>query len=234
MEFTQPTKDVLANFASINPSLLFRQGNELRTLSPGYDIIAIANVTESFPQTFGIYDLSRFLGVLSLFEKPNAKFGEKGMVFEEGACKVNYTYAMADLILTPPEDEIEMPEIKAQFDLTDAMLKNLSKVVGSLRLPEIVFQGDGKVVTILVKDVKEAAKSKGVFDYFSHTIGKTKKEFSVVFKAEKIQKLKTTEDYKVTIAYGQVGEEKAGLVSFECNSVKYFITPEETSKFESL
>lgn len=232
IELDSTTKEILANFSTINPSLLFREGNSLRTISPGYDIIAIANVVETFPKDFGIYDLSRFLGVVSLFDTAKITFGKDSLTIKDNKDKdrkINYVYADASMILVAPEDDIDMPDTVAEFPVTGQMLKDLSKAIGSLRLPEVVFKGDGSAIELVVKDMKNTAA--GPKDSYTQALGKTDKIFESVFKVEKIQKLKE-DDYTVTIAYGDVGQgEKAGLASFESKNVKYFITPEETSSY---
>ena len=69
MEVSDTTLNVLKNFATINPSLLFPAGDKLATLSPKKNIMAKAKIEESIPKRFAIYDLNQFLGVVSLFKK---------------------------------------------------------------------------------------------------------------------------------------------------------------------
>ena len=68
---TKPTIEILKNFCSINKSLVIKPGNRLSTLSINKNILAYADVEEQFDSQMSIYDLSTFLGGLSLFEKPS-------------------------------------------------------------------------------------------------------------------------------------------------------------------
>lgn len=71
------THAILKNFATINSSIMIREGNTLKTISVGENSIAEFNCEETFPQSFGIYDLSEFLTGMSLFDSPVLEFAEQ-------------------------------------------------------------------------------------------------------------------------------------------------------------
>ena len=52
------TMQVLKNYATINSSILFSEGNQLKTISVGENAIAQLTFAATFPETFGIYDLN--------------------------------------------------------------------------------------------------------------------------------------------------------------------------------
>ena len=54
MKLSDRTINLLKNFASINQSILFKQGNQLRTISVMKNILAEANIDEEIPQEFGV------------------------------------------------------------------------------------------------------------------------------------------------------------------------------------
>ena len=68
MQISNETIQILKNFAMINPSIGFSPGNTLQTVAPSKTVMAKAKIKEEFPTTGAIYDLRRFLGVVSLFE----------------------------------------------------------------------------------------------------------------------------------------------------------------------
>ena len=85
MKLSDRTINLLKNFASINQSILFKQGNQLRTISVMKNILAEANIDEDIPQEFGVYDLSQFLNSLGLFKEPELNFtGESFVTVKEG------------------------------------------------------------------------------------------------------------------------------------------------------
>ena len=55
MKLSEKTVNLLKNFASINQSILFKQGKSLRTISVMKNILAEANIDEDIPQEFGVY-----------------------------------------------------------------------------------------------------------------------------------------------------------------------------------
>ena len=54
MKLSDRTINLLKNYASINQSILFKQGSSLRTISVMKNILAEANIDEDFPQEFGV------------------------------------------------------------------------------------------------------------------------------------------------------------------------------------
>lgn len=216
------TIQVIANFSHINPSMMFNEGSLLKTVSPNQDIFATASVAESFPQEFAIYDLSKFLGVLSTYDNPKVSFnGKKHLTIhtEENNERYNYGFADPSMIVLPPEgDELEMPNGIAQFDLPAKALSLLTKRVAISKHPEVAIVSDGETLSIQAHDSKKV-----VADAYSHTLGKCDKVFKVVFKTEKISVLMPI-DYTVAVA--------EGIVRFKGTNVSYWIAPEETSSYE--
>jgi len=98
MKLSENTISVLKNFATINPSVLIKQGNTIATISPQRTILARATVEEEFPQQFAIYELAKFLGVLSLFKEPELEFGPQQVMITSGKQSVNYTYADPSMV----------------------------------------------------------------------------------------------------------------------------------------
>ena len=74
MKLSKGTLDILKNFSNINPSINFKEGQELSTLSIQRNILSRAVVEEKFPKDFAIYDLGEFLSGLSLFDNPDFDF----------------------------------------------------------------------------------------------------------------------------------------------------------------
>ena len=52
MNITRQTTEILTNFETINPSILVKSGSQLETISPMKNVLARANVSETFPQQF--------------------------------------------------------------------------------------------------------------------------------------------------------------------------------------
>ena len=80
MKISTGTLDILKNFATINTNILVRQGNTLSTISTGKNIFARAEISESFPKEFAIYDLNSLLALLSLMEDTDVDFQDESLI----------------------------------------------------------------------------------------------------------------------------------------------------------
>ena len=110
MKLSDNTLSILKNFASINQSILVKQGSKLRTISVMQNILAEADVDEEFPKDFAIYDLNQFLNGIGLHQDPDLDFGnDSHLIIREGKRMVKYFFAYHDLIVSPPEKVIYLP-----------------------------------------------------------------------------------------------------------------------------
>ena len=67
MKISTETLNILKNFSTINSSLVVKQGNTIRTISPAKNILAKFECPESFDNDFAVYDLNKFLGGVITF-----------------------------------------------------------------------------------------------------------------------------------------------------------------------
>ena len=85
MKLSDSTLSLLKNFSTINQSILFKQGNKLRTISVMKNILAEATIGEELPKDFGIYDLTQFLNGMGLHQSPELDFANDSyVVIKEG------------------------------------------------------------------------------------------------------------------------------------------------------
>jgi hypothetical protein len=211
------TINVLKNFASINQSLLVRPGSVISTISSTKTILASATVDVEFQTSFAIYDLSKFLSVMSLFENPDIEIGSKSLSIVAGPKRLNYTFADPSTIVTPPEKSIVLPSADVSFKLTSETLSSVMRAAGVLGLPEVAVVGDGQEVS-----VRAVNSTNPSGDVFSVTVGDTSAEFSAIYRTEHLKLLPG--DYDVTIC-------SRGISQFEGSGVTYFIALEASSKF---
>ena len=139
MKLSARTIQILKSFAQINQSLIFAPGNELKTISPLKTMVAKATIAETVPQQFAIWDLPRFLGVLSLFDDPDLEINEKFITIKSGKTILDYVYCLPDMMTPPPKKMDDIPADAVEKELPSATLQSLMKAVGVLQLPEIAF-----------------------------------------------------------------------------------------------
>ena len=194
MKLSDRTINLLKNFASINQSILFKQGNQLRTISVMKNILAEANIDEDIPQEFGVYDLSQFLNSLGLFHEPELNFtGESFVTVKEGKQRSKYFFADPSVIVTPPDKSLELPTEDVSFELKTDQLDRLLKAAAISQLPDLSVVGENGAVKLLVRDKKNDTSN----DY-SVAVGETDKQFSFNFKVENIKILPGT--YNVVVS----------------------------------
>ena len=212
---SKPTIEVLKNFCSINKSLVINPGNKLSTLSINKNILAYADVEESFDSQMSIYDLGVFLGVLSLFEQPTIDTSKDNFVTvsdRAGRSKTRFFYADPDIITQPPEKEIELPSVDVKFRLDAATLQQLQRAASVYQLPDLCLYGDGTEMTLRVTDKKNETSNS-----YSVKVGDTEDTFCYCFKVENLKLL--LGDYNVTLS-------KSNVALFQGEGIKYFIALE--------
>ena len=142
MNLNNETVAVLKNFSTINQNLVIKKGSNISTMSAMKNIIASAEVKESFPVDFAIYDLNEFLAALSLFEKPDLDFHEDFVVMTENGSTgkfLKYWYSDPSVV-TSPTKEITMPECEVSFTLENNMLVNVQKAAAVIGAPDMALE----------------------------------------------------------------------------------------------
>ena len=101
MQLSSDTIKVLKNFGNINQGIYFKQGKVLKTMSSGKNILAEVTLGEEIPTSFGIYDLNKFLSVVSLHkDAPTFEFSDKEVkiVGNKGRSKISYRFCEPTMI----------------------------------------------------------------------------------------------------------------------------------------
>ena len=221
MKLSDKTLSLLKNFSTINQSILFKQGTRLRTISVMKNILAEATVSEELPKDFGIYDLNQFLNGLSLHNSPELDFAnDNHVVIKEGRSRSKYFFADPQVIVTPPEKEMNLPSEDVTFDLSTEQLDKLLKAAAIYQLPDLAVVGANGVVKIVVRDKKNDTSND-----FAITVGETDKQFSFNFKVENIKILPG--NYEVVVSSKLLSRFRS-----KNQDLTYFIALEPDSTFE--
>lgn len=220
MKLSDKTISLLKNFSSINQSILFKEGNKLRTISVMKNILAEATVSEEFSKDFGVYDLNQFLNGLSLHRNPELDFKNDGyVVISEGKMRSKYFFADPNVIVTPPDKDITLPSEDICFELSTEQLDKLLKAAAVYQLPDISAVGEGGVIKLLVKDKKNDTSND-----FAIVVGETTDEFEFHFKVENIKVLPGT--YEVVVSKKLLSRFKS-----KNHDLTYYIALEPDSNF---
>ena len=227
MNISDETLEVLKNFASINPNMVIKPGQTLKTISEAKNILASANIVEDFPQEFGVYDLNEFLSVQSLVAPAEFTFDDKFVTMTSTqmskSSKVKYFFS-EPAILTTPQKDINMPDCEFGIELSEDLLNQIKKASAVLGHSELVLSGDNGVVTASVLDEKDSTAN--TFSLEIDDDNECKNTFSFVININNLKLL--AGDYFVSIS--------SKLISNWSNtsrdgSINYFIALEKTSEF---
>jgi hypothetical protein len=221
--FSKNTLSILKNFASLNSNLLVKPGKVIKTITPSKNGMAIATVEESFNTEFGIWDLNKFLGVVSLFNTPTFDFGQKNMKIKNGGSSVvTYHYAEPRLLSVPTKDVI-MPEINISITMTEKQFSELQKAASVMQLPDLSFKSDNDSIVAMVSDLSDPTSNS--YQVVVGT-GDNLPEFLFHFKMENIKILPG--DYKINFAKNIVGE----FIHKGMPLTYWFAMEANTSKYE--
>mgnify|MGYP001330483689 FL=1 len=220
MKLSDSTLAVLKNFAGINNSILVKKGTQLRTMSVAKNILAEAEIPEDFPRDVAIYDLNQFLNGLSLHQDPNLDFTEDSHItIKEGRRRVKYFYADPQVIIAPPEKEINLPTQEVCFQLESTSLDKLVKAAAVYQLPDLSVIGENGEITMVVRDKKNDTSNE-----YAVNVGETDKQFEFNFKMENIKIIPGA--YDVVISSKLLSE----FTNTQYN-LKYFIALEPDSTY---
>ena len=221
MKLSKGTLDILKNFSNINPSITFKEGQELSTLSIQRNILSRAVVEEKFPKAFAIYDLGEFLSGLSLFENPDFDFANDNyVVIKDKKCQSRYFFADPSTITQPPENRAEIPSKDVCFVVAWNDLNNLIRAAAIYSVADLAVVGDGSTINLVVRDKKNDTSNS-----YAVEVGRTDKNFSFNFKVENLKLLPG--NYEVVIS-----KSNASLFRDANKDLEYLIALEPDSKYE--
>ena len=223
MELNENTLNVLKNFSGINPNLLIRQGTTVKTISEARNVVATAVVEQEFPQDFGIYDLSEFIGVLSLVDVPRLKFAEEYVTVGDstGRSKVKYFFSPEETLTTPQKDII-MPESEVKFTLTNDTLNKIKRAASALGHDEVSITGKDGVISLSVVDSQNSTSNAFSIDIDGEYPEGV--DFNFVLNISNLKII--TGDYDV-----QISSKRISTFKHKELNVQYWIALEKTSSY---
>lgn len=199
--FSKNTLAILKNFSSLNSNLLVKPGNTIKTITPSKNGMAIATVEETFGVEFGIWDLNKFLGVISLFNNPTFNFSDKSVKIKNGGSSVVNYYYSEPRLLTVPTKDIVMPAVNVSVELTEKSFSELLKAASVMQLPDLSFTSEDGTVVAKVSDLSDPTTNSYKITVNESYSGQ---DFLFNFKMENIKILPG--DYKINFAKNVVGE----------------------------
>lgn len=223
MKLSTETVNLLKNFSNINSGIVFRPGNTIKTISTNKNILAEATIKETIPCEFGVYDLSKFINVLSLYkEEVDVEFKELSAVISgmSGRSNVDYRFCAPKMINAAPEKPVAMPAAEINFVMTQSDFDWIIRTASVLGSPNIAVVSDGTKIELMTYDASNDSESTNTLNVGEGTGDK----FKMIFKTEALKLIPGTYEVKIS---------SKGVSHFKNKDIpiQYWITIESGSTF---
>ncbi|CAL9956863.1 DNA polymerase processivity factor [Vibrio phage D528] len=154
VKLSERTKSLLSNFSKIHPSILLEEGTLLRIGDETGSIYAQAEIEETLPMEFPIFQTSGLLSVLNLgaFKECELEFHEenpdadevKKILVKGSGSSVDYWASSESLVDLPPE-EPPVEDVDYSIELSAEGLSDFKKACAALGLDTAVLKNlDGR------------------------------------------------------------------------------------------
>lgn len=196
---------------------MIKPGQTLRTISKQRNVLAKATITETFSDEFVIFDLNRFLGVITSLEAPEINMTGKKLHIKSGDNQSIYGLSDESMIIAAPEKDLKIENAEVIFTLSRDQLVQVLKLSGIMNLPNVAVIGDGKKITFVALNVADNES-----DTFVINVGTTDVKFKSIFNTENLKMIEG--NYTVSISF-------KGISHFKNNSdeIEYWIATEAGS-----
>lgn len=214
MKLSAATINVLTNFVTINAGIVFNPGKILKTNTQVKTVFGQATIEEEFPKTFGINDLGKLLGVLSLYKDPELDFEDDSLVIKSGRSRTRIRYTDPKLIAVS-DKTIRLPSVDLEVTLTEEDLKFIHSVGAVLKCPHVALESVDGNVCISAADVKGE-----IVDNSSLSLDKPTKDcFRLTIKVDNLKLMSGSYDVQLS---------SKGISNFKHKTlpVSYFIAVE--------
>jgi hypothetical protein len=178
MKFSSNTLKILKNFSDINNAILIKKGKTLITVDPAKRIIADASIDESLPRDFAIYDLSKFLGVTSLFDNPDLDFKNDKVVVKSDNRSIDFIYSDPSVVTdaytirnTKIPSLFTNKSVIQKMTITESDLRDLKQASSILGLSHISFIGDDSSIKLVAQDPNNTSLGKFTLNLQGESVG---------------------------------------------------------------
>lgn len=215
MKLSETTVATLKSFAGIEDRLLIKAGTKQSTITEEETVMAEANLKDSFPQEFAIYDLHNFLATYATLNDPDLSFFENYLIMKDAGTSVKYYYCNPQLIkVRPPEEMSDIDNPLVSFVFTQDMYQKINKLTGLNDFTHLLIVGEnGRLLIKLYNDQNDLANTVEI----SLNENYTGKDVKALIKLANL--LIVPADYDVMIG--------DGFALFSTKVLRYFITLEE-------
>jgi hypothetical protein len=225
------TVEVLRSFAKINPGIVIRPGNVIRTINYGRTVFGKVVVPQTFDREIAIADLSRVFSVFHASSTITIE-GER-LAIRDASTGGTFSFPLTkpeNITAAPPANEPRFPsDVDTRFDLPQDKLQVIQKLAKKHRVgfSLVIVTGAGGKVMLTATSLHHARRQdppeQAAFEF---CIGETDQEFRVILPMENLQTLMPG-DYSVKVSYRvSAGGRLNGVPHFVAPDMDYWMTME--------
>jgi len=146
--------EVLDSFSKINPHILIRPGNTIRTVNPGENVLASYEYDgEGFDEEVGLGNIREFLSVIGLIENPELEFHDQMVIIKNDISKALYFLTAPELVEMKNKNDIPPEQSNIQFVLKNEDINKLRRASSMINAQKIIItSGDNNVNFTLVDE----------------------------------------------------------------------------------
>lgn len=226
MKLSKETLEIISAISKINAKsnvngAVFKKGSRIKARRYKSDApVMYANINESFPRDFAVYDLPKFLAMFKVLEDPDLTFEDDYINFKSGKKKAKFRYVAEHLIENDSTfftKEIKMPSIDFTCEISKDLMRSIIDAAAMFQSPQIAFTSNNGIVSLTTYNLRDPRADK-----FEIEVGECSDwEFNAVVDVTQVQLLQR--DYTVSIC-------KRGLIEWSSPDLKYFVTISDKSK----
>lgn len=148
MKLSETTLKILKNFNSLNKSILFYPGQEIKNLSSDKSVYMTAVIEEEIPKKFAILNIGELLQVLAVIENADIEFKEDHIFISNKTNSVVFKYALSQVVDDVYQRKITLADPTFEIDLSSEQIKNLFNMSSCLKINDVKVEpgDDGKLV----------------------------------------------------------------------------------------
>jgi hypothetical protein len=157
--FTDTELKILANFASINPSMIITPAG-FEVINNSKSVIGFYKFETPYTyEQFGLYETPEFLTALSAIDQPAIEVKDKFVQISGKADKLKYYTTAQELLPKVPNvsEKFAKVTLALEFSLSADKLAILNKMANILKAKFIFFETDGDAVRVTVADELESS-----------------------------------------------------------------------------
>jgi len=222
MKLSTETLGVLKNFASLNSNILVKPGNRITTVTPIKNVLAEAKVAETFETEFGIWDLNKFLGTISLFDDPELEFNDKYVNIKGGRSSVKYYYCEPNL-LTTTDKSVPVNDVVVEFTFSEKVFSDVIRAASVLGLSDLAVYPEGDTLYLKVFDKADTGSNNYTVELGD--LPHPDLDFDFHFKVETLKLMPG--DYDVAITKKTVSR-----FTHKGRDLTYYVALERTSSYK--